>query len=80
MSFRWIFQLLSKLWLFLSFLINKQFRKVLQYQPVKYDLYPLSPGKLTFIISTSEMYKNRFMFSFQASFEFSEEENFGLGS
>ncbi|CAG9804790.1 unnamed protein product [Chironomus riparius] len=43
MSFRWIFQLLNKLWLFLSYLLNKQFRKVLQYQPVKYDLYPLSP-------------------------------------
>lgn len=46
MSFRWIFQLLNKLWLFLSYLLNKQFRKVLQYQPVKYDLYPLSPGTL----------------------------------
>lgn len=43
MSFRWIFQILNKLWLFFSYLLNKQFRKVLQYQPVKYDLYPLSP-------------------------------------
>lgn len=43
MSFRWIFQLLNSLWLFLSYLFNKQVRKVLQYQPVKYDLYPLSP-------------------------------------
>lgn len=46
MSFRWIFQLLNKLWVFFSYLCNKQFRKVLQYQPVKYDLYPLSPGEL----------------------------------
>lgn len=41
-----IFQLLNKLWVFFSYLCNKQFRKVLQYQPVKYDLYPLSPGLL----------------------------------
>lgn len=45
MSFRWIFQLLNKIWVFFSYLCNKQFRKVLQYQPVKYDLYPLSPGE-----------------------------------
>jgi len=45
MSFRWIFQVLNKLWIFVSYLFHKQFRKVLQYQPVKYDLYPLSPGR-----------------------------------
>lgn len=45
MSFRWIYQMLNKLWVFFSFLFNKQLKKVISYQPVKYDLYPLSPGE-----------------------------------
>lgn len=47
MSFRWIYQMLNKLWVFFSFLFNKQLKKVISYQPVKYDLYPLSPGELS---------------------------------
>lgn len=58
MTFRWIFQLLNSLWLFLSFLINKQFRKVLQYQPVKYDLYPLTPGNNSINIIKMHMIKS----------------------
>lgn len=35
---------LSKIWIFVSYLFNKQCRALMKYQPVKYDLYPLSPG------------------------------------
>lgn len=79
MSFRWIFQLLNKLWLFLSYLLNKQFRKVLQYQPVKYDLYPLSPGMYSFKFKHLKALKNcnnlALFFSVKASLKFSSAEN-----
>lgn len=35
----------SKIWIFVSYLFNKQCRTLMKYQPVKYELYPLSPGK-----------------------------------
>lgn len=48
MSFGWIFKIFQSIWLFISFLFNKHiFRKVLQFQPVKYDLFPLTPVSLT---------------------------------
>lgn len=85
MSFRWIFQLLNKLWVFFSYLCNKQFRKVLQYQPVKYDLYPLSPGELhkCFKLSASmTRWKNfpRFHSSVSTSTRLGAAKDFGAGS
>jgi CTD nuclear envelope phosphatase 1 len=67
MSFRWIFQLLNKLWIFLSFLFKREFRRVVQYQPVKYDLYPLSPGKHFGLFNLSEDVHENFCFLFPVS-------------
>lgn len=80
MSFRWIFQLLNKLWVFFSYLCNKQFRKVIQYQPVKYDLYPLSPGSLHNRTKRRWTEWEIFNFSFATSSEFGPAENACAGS
>nr|NP_001285516.1 dullard, isoform C [Drosophila melanogaster]AHN59986.1 dullard, isoform C [Drosophila melanogaster] len=43
MKFRALLLLLSKVWTCICFMFNRQVRAFIQYQPVKYELFPLSP-------------------------------------
>lgn len=43
MKMKRIFEFLRLGYFFLFHLFNRQARKIVQYQPVKYELYPLSP-------------------------------------
>ncbi|XP_075237056.1 CTD nuclear envelope phosphatase 1-like protein dullard isoform X2 [Lycorma delicatula] len=43
MGLRAFLLLASRVWTFVCFLLKKQVRAVVQHQPVKYEIYPLSP-------------------------------------